>query len=68
MGEGVAPRIPSEVARSLVERLDQLEAGIEATRAQIVATMREDGQTWQDVGDAFSVSRQAAHARWNNGH
>lgn len=32
-----------------------------------VASAREGGATWQDVGDAFDTNRQAAHERFREG-
>jgi hypothetical protein len=45
-------------AATAVERAERLlfEAVDEARRA---------GATWQEIGDLFGVSRQAAHERWS---
>ena len=32
-----------------------------------VSVARDDGATWQDVGDAFGTNRQAAHERFREG-
>lgn len=32
-----------------------------------VDAARQDGATWQDVGDAFGTNRQAAHERFREG-
>lgn len=36
-------------------------------RAEIMAARNEDGATWEEVGEALGISRQAAHERFRTG-
>lgn len=42
------------------------EAAERLARIEVDAA-RQDGATWQDVGDAFGTNRQAAHERFREG-
>ncbi|MGH3848193.1 MAG: hypothetical protein ACRDRT_00510 [Pseudonocardiaceae bacterium] len=36
-------------------------------RAEVIAARDKGGPSWQEVGDAFGVSRQSAHERFRTG-
>lgn len=42
-------------------------AATRLSRAEVMAARERDGATWDDVADAFGVSRQAAHERFRTG-
>src|SRR5437879_5592732 len=42
-------------------------AATRLSRAEVMAARDRDGATWEDVADAFGVSRQAAHERFRTG-
>lgn len=44
--------------------LDTLEFVVKKARAAIVTELRESGATWEGIGDALGISRQAAHERF----
>jgi hypothetical protein len=44
--------------------LDTLEFTIRKAREAIVAELRQSGATWEGIGEALGVSRQAAHERY----
>jgi hypothetical protein len=37
----------------------------DAAISYYVAKARKDGRSWQEIGDALGVTRQAAHERWS---
>lgn len=58
-------------------RLNQADAGdlpqlaalrdkIDAVLVEAVASMRERGVTWGEIGEAFGMTRQAAQQRWGS--
>ena len=56
-------RVAEADVEDLVELMgirDDLDAAI----ARGIAGLREDGYTWQSIGDALGVTRQAALMRW----
>ena len=56
------------VVGSAVERLDALAALAQRVDQATKRTVREAldaGETWQSIGEALSVSRQAAHEKWS---
>ncbi len=51
-----------------LDRLDSIAAArlaLDSLTTNIVMDALTDGATWQDIGDALGVSRQAAHAKWS---
>ncbi|GEM_PF-4706603 len=42
-------------------------AATRLSRAEVMAARDRDGATWDDVADAFGVTRQAAHERFRTG-
>src|SRR5437762_1238901 len=42
-------------------------AATRLSRTQVMAAREVDGTTWDDVADAFGVTRQAAHERFRTG-
>ena len=42
-------------------------AATRLSRAEVMAARELDGATWDDVAEAFGVSRQAAHERFRTG-
>jgi hypothetical protein len=42
-------------------------AATRLSRAEVMAARDHDGATWDDVADAFGVTRQAAHERFRTG-
>src|SRR5438552_16299201 len=42
-------------------------AATRLSRSEVMAARERDGATWDDVADAFGVSRQAAHERFRTG-
>jgi len=49
---------------SAVEALDRVRVATDRVLRLLVAEMRDAGATWEDVGDAFGISRQAAWERF----
>jgi hypothetical protein len=45
-------------------RINELETACDAARESLVMAMRADGWSWQEVGDAFGVTHQAARTRF----
>jgi len=39
----------------------------ERVEANQVASARENGWSWQQIGDALGVTRQSVHAKYNKG-
>lgn len=59
-----APSLHLEVAAAalaLAEAADRL------ARAEIIAARDDDGATWEQVGEALGITRQAAHERFRTG-
>ncbi len=48
-------------ARALADAADRL------ARVEVLAARELDGATWEQVGEAFGVSRQSAHERFRTG-
>ena len=48
-------------ALALAQAADRL------ARAEIITAREEDGASWETVGEALGISRQAAHARFRTG-
>jgi len=47
---------------------DQISAAAERlSRAEVMAARDTEGASWQDVGDAFGITRQSAHERFRTG-
>lgn len=44
--------------------LHQLHQALDEALATAVGNLREQGATWEDIGRALGVTRQAAQARW----
>src|SRR5437899_10274149 len=42
-------------------------AATRLSRAEVIAAREGDGATWDDVANAFGVTRQAAHERFRTG-
>lgn len=55
----------SELERAVVA-LEVAAAAERLVRVEVSAA-RANGATWQEVGDAFGVNRQAAHERFSQG-
>lgn len=51
--------------RQLFRALDDIERRSLRVRASAVKTMRAEGRTWQEIGDALGTSRQAAQMRFS---
>lgn len=49
----------------LAQRL--AEAATRVSRAEVMAARDHDGATWEDVAQAFGITRQAAHERFRTG-
>lgn len=47
-----------------LRQLVKLAAEVEAAAAVAVAGLREQGYTWQSIGDAVGTTRQAALMKW----
>jgi len=58
-GRRVADADPEELAQLL-----QLRDAVDQAVLQAVSGLRQSGATWQDIGDAIGVTRQAAIMRW----
>jgi hypothetical protein len=55
------------VGEADVEDLAELigiQKDLDAAIGRAVAGLRDDGYTWQSIGDALGVTRQAAFMRW----
>ncbi len=47
---------------------DRISAAAERlSRAEVMAARDTEGASWQDVGDAFGITRQSAHERFCTG-
>lgn len=47
-----------------IGRLRLVELAVDQARRALVADLREAGATWEDIGDALGVTRQAAQQRF----
>ncbi len=56
---------PKLVRAVLAQRLAV--AATRLSRAEVMAARDHDGATWDDVAQAFGISRQAAHERFRTG-
>ena len=57
---------PSHLARAvLAEQLAA--AATRLSRAEVMTAREREGATWDDVANAFGVTRQAAHERFRTG-
>ena len=56
---------PKLVRTVLAQRLAA--AATRLSRAEVMAARDHDGATWDDVAQAFGISRQAAHERFRTG-
>lgn len=45
----------------------ELQDRLDRYTAAIVREMRSRGESWAQVGEAFDMTRQAAHQRWGHG-
>lgn len=54
----------NDTAAGYLADLKLLEFAITRARTETVQAMREDGMTWEQVGNALGVSAQAAHRRY----
>lgn len=62
LGDGSQQRLRVAVAaRALADAADRL------ARVEVLAARELDGATWEQVGEAFGVSRQSAHERFRTG-
>lgn len=50
----------------VLTRTQQMATEIEATLTRMVAGARRDGHTWEEIGTALGVSRQAAYQRFHD--
>lgn len=50
-----------------IRQLTEAQANIEAATIAEIRVWREAGATWQQVGDALGVTRQAAQQRFRRG-
>ena len=48
----------------LLRRLRVISDQTEEELVAVTALAREQGASWQQIGDAFGITRQSAHARW----
>ena len=55
-------RVPGPVG--VLRDLDVLQATIEDVRLEIVRDMRGEGISWNEIGEALGVTRQAARQRY----
>ncbi len=55
--------IPDEQIIAMYEAAPLLRH-VEELAAHVVTNARNHGATWADVGDAFGITRAAAHARY----
>jgi len=49
---------------SVVEALDGVQLAADRVISALVVQLRSEGATWEDVGDCFGISRQAAWQRF----
>ncbi len=62
LSDGSQQRLRVAVAaRALADAADRL------ARVEVLAARESDGATWEQVGEAFGVSRQSAHERFRTG-
>lgn len=48
-----------------LQTMRRMQQGLDALTVEVVEAARQvDGMTWQQIGDALGVSRQAAHERY----
>jgi hypothetical protein len=67
-GQGDSHNRPtSRHLRVAVAALKVAEAADRFARTEIMAARDEDGATWEDVGQALDITRQAAHERFRTG-
>lgn len=59
--------VHSQHLRTAAAALALAQAADRLARAEIVLARDEDGATWEDVGEALGISRQAAHERFRTG-
>lgn len=50
-----------------LERLTAARRTLEATETDLVMLMRSGGTPWQQIGDLFGITRQAAQQRYGAG-
>lgn len=62
----VAEHVNRAEIPAAVATLVQLEEQTDRLAVLLVATMRRDGATWGQIGDAFGVSRQAVTKRFQH--
>ncbi|MGH9153696.1 MAG: hypothetical protein ACRD03_15145 [Acidimicrobiales bacterium] len=58
-------RQPRLVRAVMAQRLAA--AATRLSRAEVMAARDHDGATWDDVAQAFDITRQAAHERFRTG-
>lgn len=56
---------PSEYAVGILSTLSRMEHAIDDEIGMYVRSAVKKGATWQEIGDALGVSRQAAHKRFS---
>jgi hypothetical protein len=63
-----ASSTPSDIAQTLhgLASLSKLKAGLSKVEERLVRRARSSGASWQKIGDAAGMSRQAAHERWSH--
>lgn len=50
--------------RRLLEELDELRERVARVEYEAIQVLRENGTTWEDIGEALGISRQAARSRF----
>lgn len=50
--------------RRLLNELDELRDRVARVEHEAIQVLRESGATWDDIGDALGISRQAARSRF----
>lgn len=58
----------SDVALQSVRRVAELAEAVSGHTAELVAIARNSGATWNQIGDALGVTKQAAHERFRHHH
>jgi hypothetical protein len=50
----------------MLRLIDPTRTALRAYERQLVALARSEGRTWEEIGEALSVTRQEAHRRWKH--
>ncbi len=59
-------RIDNREAVYALEAVATAQAGVDVIARQAVAMARQDGETWEAIGTALGVTRQAAQQRFGS--